>query len=117
MTATGKPVEWRQLTIGATVWAPAGPGWRPAIVKGFGRNRGERTVVLLRFGKTWRFADFDDGVGNGRRYAEQLVWRDRQAPTKGTSGKPARRHPERTPNGETVFGCACDGVSHIPELP
>ena len=58
------------------MWAPFAPdpysewphGWRPAIVIGLGKNRGDRTVVRLSFetGRRGR---------NGGQYAEELYWR------------------------------------------
>jgi hypothetical protein len=38
---------WRMLSLGATVWAPFGDhGWRPGIVIGLGKNRGDSTVCI-----------------------------------------------------------------------
>ena len=59
-------VEWRQLICGAHVWAPYGTfGWREGIVTGFGRNRGEHTLVTITF----------ESGGKGKRYARVLAWR------------------------------------------
>jgi hypothetical protein len=60
------PVQWRMLIEGSTVWAPFGNhGWRPGIVIGLGKNRGDRTVVHLSF----------ETGGQGRRVAGELYWR------------------------------------------
>ena len=57
---------WRMLSLGATVWAPFGDhGWRPGIVIGLGKNRGDSTVVHLAF----------ETGGKGRRVAGELYWR------------------------------------------
>jgi hypothetical protein len=59
-------VQWRMLTEGSTVWAPFGDhGWHPGTVTGLGKNPAECTVVRLSF----------EAGGGGKRYAEQLVWR------------------------------------------
>jgi hypothetical protein len=61
-----RPVNWRHLTTGASVWAPFGNhGWRAATVIGLGKNRAERTVCQLLF----------DNGGQGKRQAGQLYWR------------------------------------------
>lgn len=76
---TTSQVQWRFLTVGACVWAPFGKhGWRPAVVTGFGRNRDQKTVVKLAFGRTWRFAPWDDPKGHGKRLVAQLRWRSRE---------------------------------------
>jgi hypothetical protein len=37
---------WRMLTLGSAVWAPSGElGWRPGIISGLGKNRGDRTAA------------------------------------------------------------------------
>ena len=57
---------WRMLTIGSTVWAPFGThGWRPGIIIGLGKNRGDKTIVHLSF----------ETGGKGRRIADELYWR------------------------------------------
>jgi hypothetical protein len=57
---------WRMLNLGATVWAPFGDHrWRPGIVIGLGKNRGDRTLAHLAF----------ETVGKGRRVAGELYWR------------------------------------------
>jgi hypothetical protein len=57
---------WRMLTSGSTICAPFGDhGWRPGIVIGLGKNRGDRTVVHLAF----------ETEGTGRRVAGELYWR------------------------------------------
>jgi hypothetical protein len=57
---------WRMLSLGATVWAPFGDhGWRPGIVIGLGKNRGDSTVVHLAF----------ETGGKGRRVAGELYLR------------------------------------------
>jgi hypothetical protein len=57
---------WRMLSLGSMVWAPFGePGWRPGIVTGLGKNRGDDTVVHLAF----------ETGGKGRRLAGELYWR------------------------------------------
>jgi hypothetical protein len=57
---------WRMLSLGSTVWAPFGDyGWRPGVVTGLGKNRGDRTVVHLSF----------ETGGRGRRTAGELFWR------------------------------------------
>jgi hypothetical protein len=56
-------VQWRMLSLGSTVWAPFGEhGWRPAIVIGLGKNRGDKTVVQLSF----------ETGGKGKRLAGEL---------------------------------------------
>ena len=57
---------WRMLGLGSTVWAPFGDhGWRPGVVTGLGKNRGDRTMVHLSF----------ETGGKGRRIAGELFWR------------------------------------------
>lgn len=57
---------WRMHSLGSTVWAPFGDhGWRPGVVTGLGKNRGDRTVVHLSF----------ETGGKGRRIAGELFWR------------------------------------------
>jgi hypothetical protein len=42
--------SWRMLITGSTVWAPFGEsGWRPGIITGLGKNRGDRTIVHSEF--------------------------------------------------------------------
>ena len=54
------------LTLGSSVWAPFGEhGWRPGIITGLGKNRGDSTVVHLHF----------ETGGSGQRYAGALYWR------------------------------------------
>jgi hypothetical protein len=61
--ARGAP--WRMLSLGSTVWAPFGDhAWRPGIVTGLGKNRGDNTVVHLAF----------ETGGKGRRLASELYW-------------------------------------------
>jgi len=49
-TIEPRRASWRMLTLGSSVWAPFGDhGWRPGIITGFGKNRGDQTVVHLRF--------------------------------------------------------------------
>ena len=58
--------SWRMITLSANVWAPFGEhGWRPGVITGLGKNRGDNTVVRLRF----------ETGGKGQRYAGQLFWR------------------------------------------
>jgi hypothetical protein len=58
--------SWRMLITGSTVWAPFGEsGWRPGIITGLGKNRGDRTIVHLSF----------ETGGSGQRYARELWWR------------------------------------------
>ena len=65
-TIEPRRASWRMLTIGSTCWAPSGEhGWRPGIVTGLGKNRGDQTVVHLRF----------ETGGKGQRYAGELHWR------------------------------------------
>lgn len=81
-TIEPRPVQWRMLITGSTVWAPFGDhGWRAATVVGLGKNRGERTVVRLAF-KTG---------GQGTRYAERLFWRKAERKGRDKPPKPARR--------------------------
>lgn len=72
-------VEWRQLAIGAKVWAPVGSyGWRAAIVTKFGHNRGEHTICSLTFDAS----DRRTSPGTGKREARVLAWRrDSMRPT------------------------------------
>jgi hypothetical protein len=66
MTTESRPVSWRHLTCGASVWAPFGNhGWRAATVIALGKNRAERTVCTLLF----------ENGGQGKRLASQLYWR------------------------------------------
>ena len=66
--AAPRKVEWRQLTTGATVWAASGRrGWRAATVLALGKNRAERTVVVMIF---------DDGRRQGRLHVSNLYWRN-----------------------------------------
>jgi hypothetical protein len=66
MSTEARPVSWRHLTTGASVWAPFGShGWRAATVIGLGKNRAERTVCQLLF----------ENGGQGKRQASQLFWR------------------------------------------
>jgi hypothetical protein len=72
-----RPVQWRMLITGSTVWAPFGDhGWRAATVIGLGKNRSERTVVQLAF----------ETGGKGRRVAGELFWR--KAELKGADKPP-----------------------------
>jgi len=65
-TITPRRASWRMLTTGSHVWCPYGEhGWRPAIITGLGKNRGDRTVIHLHF----------DNGGSGQRYAGELWWR------------------------------------------
>ena len=93
----GTPVQWRHLAADSCVWAPVGKngcvGWRPACVVGFGHNLGERTIVRLTFGKTWRFRHFDTIQGRGTRRACELLWRDPNA----------RKNNKPRPNREEVL--------------
>jgi hypothetical protein len=58
--------SWRMLIAGSTVWVPFGEhGWRPGIITGLGKNRGDHTVVHLSF----------ETGGSGQRYAGDLYWR------------------------------------------
>lgn len=81
-----KKVEWRQLIEGTEVWAPFGTiGWRQATIIKLGKNRKERTVCSLRF----------EMGGSGKRYAQDLYWRD-----------PARKgkdKPEKLPASESAL--------------
>jgi hypothetical protein len=53
------------LIAGSTVWAPFGEsGWRPGIITGLGKNRGDNTVVHLHF----------ETGEKGRRLAGELWW-------------------------------------------
>jgi hypothetical protein len=67
-------VNWRQLSVGSTVWVPFAPqgewprGWRSGIVIGLGKNRGDQTIVSLSF-ETSRHGS------KSRRYASELYWR------------------------------------------
>lgn len=57
---------WRILTLGSTIWVPFGDHrWRPGIVIGLGKNRGDRTVVHLSF----------ETEAKGRRVAGEVYWR------------------------------------------
>lgn len=57
---------WQELTLGSTVWAPLGDhGWRPGTISGLGKNRGDNTIVHLRF----------ETGGTGRRLAASCIWR------------------------------------------
>jgi hypothetical protein len=61
-----RPVSWRHLAEGSSVWAPfSSHGWRAATVIGLGKNRAERTVCQLLF----------ENGGQGKRQANQLYWR------------------------------------------
>jgi hypothetical protein len=61
-----RPVSWRHLTTGASVWAPFGNhGWRAATVVALGKNRDAWTVCQLLF----------ENGGQGKRQAGQLFWR------------------------------------------
>jgi hypothetical protein len=65
-TIEARPVAWRMLIEGSTVWAPFGEhGWHAATVIGLGKKRGNRTVVHLSF----------ETGGQGRRLAGELYWR------------------------------------------
>jgi hypothetical protein len=93
--------KWRMLTEGSTVWVLFGShGWRPGIITGLGKNRGDQTVVHLRF----------ETGGMGQRYAGESYWRKpelkakdkpttqpvsvlRSAPMKKTTSKPAAKKP------------------------
>jgi hypothetical protein len=58
--------SWRQLALGSTVWCAFGQhGWRPGIIIGLGKNRGDNTIVHLHF----------ETGGKGRRLAGELYWR------------------------------------------
>jgi hypothetical protein len=82
MMATIEPrhAPWHELTVGSTIWVPIGDhGWRAATITRLGKNRAERTIVYLSF----------ESGGNGKRYADQLFWRqpklkgkDKPAPLK-----------------------------------
>jgi hypothetical protein len=66
MVIEPRRAPWRELTLGSTVWAAFGEhGWRPGIITGFGKNRGDNTVVHLRL----------ETGGKGRRVAGELWWR------------------------------------------
>jgi hypothetical protein len=66
MVIEPRRAPWRELTLGSTVWAPFGEhGWRPGIITGLGKNRGDNTVVHLRL----------ETGGKGRRVAGELWWR------------------------------------------
>jgi hypothetical protein len=68
MNTTIEPrrAAWRKLSLGSTVWAPFGaPGWRPGIIIGLGKNRGDNMVVHLRF----------ETGGKGGRVAGEIYWR------------------------------------------
>jgi hypothetical protein len=81
-TIEPRPVQWRMLIIGSTVWAPFGDhGWRAATVVGLGKNRGERTVVRLTL----------ETGGQGTRYAERLFWRRAECKGRDKPPKPAQR--------------------------
>ncbi|HJU11276.1 MAG TPA: hypothetical protein VJ728_10385 [Candidatus Binataceae bacterium] len=57
---------WRMLTLGGQVWAPFGErGWRPGVITGLGKNRGDKTIVHLSFATG----------GKGKRTACELYWR------------------------------------------
>jgi hypothetical protein len=65
-TIEPRRASWRMLIEGSTVWAPFGEhGWRPGIITGLGKNRGDNTVVHLSF----------ETGGKGRRLAGELYWR------------------------------------------
>ena len=65
-TIEPRRAPWRMLSLGSTVWAPFGEhGWRPGTITGLGKNRGDRTVVSLKF----------ETGGRGRRVAGELYWR------------------------------------------
>ena len=65
-TIEPRRAAWRMLSLGSTVWAPFGEhGWRPGIVVGLGKNRGDNTVVHLSLVTG----------GKGRRVAGDLYWR------------------------------------------
>ena len=74
-------IPWRQIIVGAKVWAPFGGtredgvyGWRPAIVVALGKQRKDKTVVYLQFESGKRTG--------GKRYVNQLEPRtdDRKPP-------------------------------------
>jgi hypothetical protein len=65
MNTTIEPrrASWRQMALGSYVWAPFGEhGWRPGIITGLGKNRGDNTVVHLSF----------ETGGKGKRAAGEL---------------------------------------------
>jgi hypothetical protein len=65
-TIEPRRASWRMLIEGSTVWVPFGEhGWRPGIITGLGKNRGDNTVVHLHF----------ETGGKGRRLAGELYWR------------------------------------------
>jgi hypothetical protein len=65
-TIEPRRASWRMLIAGSTVWAPFGEsGWRPGIITGLGKNRGDNTVVHLHF----------ETGEKGRRLAGELWWR------------------------------------------
>jgi hypothetical protein len=48
-TVEAHAVKWRMLAEGSTVWAPFGNhGWRPGMITGLGKNRGDNTVRRQR---------------------------------------------------------------------
>jgi hypothetical protein len=74
--------SWRMLTLGSSVWAPFGAhGWRPGMITGLGKNRGERTVVHLSFATG----------GKGKRRAGELYWRRPELKGKDKPGNHAER--------------------------
>jgi hypothetical protein len=80
-TIEPRRASWRMLITGCTVWAPFGDhGWRPGIITGLGKNRGDNTIVHLHF----------ETGGKGKRLAGELYWAqagiEGQGQTGGTGG-------------------------------
>jgi hypothetical protein len=81
MTIEPRRAPWRMLNLGSTVWAAHGEGWRPAIVIHLGKNRAERTIVVLSF----------ETGGKGKRYAGELWWRQASGQWPGQAAQVASR--------------------------